>query len=83
MASSMGREFSLEQGSAQSGVFTLAIVEGLQGRADFNQDDTVYFNELDTYVSERVKELTKGRQHPVTAKPATIRSFPLSRVLVP
>jgi WD40 repeat protein len=80
MASSMGREFSLENSAAGSGNFTMAIIEGLTGRADFNQDASVYFGELDTYVSERVKELSKGRQHPVTAKPATIRSFPLGRM---
>jgi WD40 repeat protein len=80
MASSMGREFSIENSEEQSGLFTQAIVEGLQGRADFNGDGHVYFNELDTYVSDRVKELSNGRQHPVTNKPGTIRSFPLSRV---
>lgn len=83
MASSMGREFSLENAAQRSGMFTLALVEGLQGKADFNGDQHIYFNELDTYVSDRVKELTQGRQHPVTAKPATIRSFPLARVAPP
>jgi hypothetical protein len=39
----------------------------------------VYLNELDAYVTDRVKELTKGQQHPVTAKPTSIRSFPLAR----
>jgi uncharacterized caspase-like protein len=81
MASSMGREYSLENVSAQSGNFTLALIEGLQGKADFNADGSIYFNELDTYVSDRVKELSRGRQHPVTAKPATIRSFPLGRAM--
>ena len=39
----------------------------------------VYLHRLDAYVTDRVKELTKGRQHPVTAKPATLRSFPLAK----
>lgn len=79
MASSMGREFSLENAAKRSGMFTFAIVEGLTGQADTNGDGFIYFNELDTFVSERVKELTSGRQHPVTSKSATIRPFPLSR----
>ena len=38
-----------------------------------------YLHHLDAYVTDRVKELTRGRQHPVTSKPSTIRSFPLSK----
>ena len=79
MASSTGREFSLENNAERQSNFTLAIVEGLSGNADYNKDGSVYLNELDTYVTERVKALTKGEQHPVTAKPASIRSFPLSK----
>jgi hypothetical protein len=79
MASSTGREFSLENNAQRQSNFTLALVEGLSGKADYNQDKVVYLNELDTYVAERVKELTRGQQHPATAKPTSIRSFPLSR----
>jgi uncharacterized caspase-like protein len=79
MASSTGREFSLENNAERQSNFTLAIVEGLSGAADSNKDGSVYLNELDAYVTDRVKALTKGQQHPVTAKPASIRSFPLSR----
>ncbi len=78
MASSTGREFSLESPDNQNGMFTLALCEGLEGRADSNHDSHIYFNELDLYVTERVKQLTDGKQHPVTAKPTTIRSFPLT-----
>ena len=79
MASSTGREFSLENNARRQSNFTLALVEGLSGAADFNKDGSVYLNELDTYVSDRVKELSKGQQHPVTARPTSIRSFPLAR----
>ncbi len=79
MCSSTGREFSLENNQFRQGSFTLAVVEGLSGKADFNKDGVVYLNELDTYVTDRVKELTKGQQHPVTAKPGSIRSFPLAK----
>jgi uncharacterized caspase-like protein len=79
MCSSTGREFSLERSDVEQGLFTLAVVEGLSGKADFDQTGAVYLNELDTYVSRRVKELSRGRQHPVTTRPTSIRSFPLSR----
>jgi WD40 repeat protein len=79
LCSSTGREYSLEDGTVGHGFFTQAILEGLSGKADYNKDGVVYLNELDNYVTERVKELSKGQQHPVTARPASIRSFPLSR----
>ena len=38
--------------------------------------DTI--TELDYYLSERVKELTDGKQTPATAKPSTIQDFPIA-----
>ena len=80
MCSAMGREFALESPTVEHGYFTLAIVEGLNGQADYNQDRVVHLNELDLFVTDRVKVLSSGRQHPVTVKPASIRSFPLSKL---
>lgn len=77
MCSSMGREVSQEDESWGHGAFTTALIDGLQGAADYDHDGTIYLNELDLYVTERVKVLTNGGQHPVTQKPTTIRSFPL------
>ncbi len=79
MCSSMGREVSLENTSWGHGAFTLALSEGLQGGADYNEDTTVHLNEIDLYVADRVENLTSGKQHPVTQKPTTIRSFPLAK----
>jgi len=36
-------------------------------------------SELETYVCDRVKELTDGRQTPVAQKPTTVRSFPIAK----
>jgi WD40 repeat protein len=80
MCASTGREVSMESSSVKHGYFTLALVEGLSGKCDYNRDGHVYSTELDNYVTDRVKELTKGKQHPVTTKPTTIRSFPLTRL---
>ena len=61
------------------GNFTCALVEGLSGKAAKAGNGAVYLHHLDAYVTDRVKELSKGKQHPVSAKPTTIRSFPLSK----
>ena len=79
MGSSTGAEASLESPDVGHGFFTLALSEGLTGRADTNRDGLVYTTELDTYVYDRVKELSRDTQHPVTAKPASVRPFPLSK----
>lgn len=83
MCASTGREVALESNEHRHGIFTLALVEGLAGKASKEKlrriDDAVYFHHLDAYVTDRVRELSQGRQHPVTARPASIRSFPLTR----
>jgi len=79
MCSSTGREFSLENNEYRHSNFTQALVEGLSGKAAKSAGATVYLHQLDSYVTDRVKELSKGQQHPVTAKPSSIRSFPLAK----
>lgn len=79
MSSSKGRELSQESSDDGGGYFTIALEEGLSGKADTNNDGIVYSSELDTYVSDRVKELTKGNQHPVTRNPGGVSAFPLSK----
>ena len=58
--------------------FTKALVEGFTGRADYRGTGRITVNMLDLYLSERVKELTGGRQTPTTAKPNTIQDFPIA-----
>ena len=64
MTSSSGREYSYENPRWGHGAFTKAILEGLDGEADYNNDEVISLEELDHFVSNRVKELTGGRQHP-------------------
>jgi hypothetical protein len=75
----MGREFSQESNEHRHGFFTLAVVEGLSGGAEQTPDGAIYLHKLDADVTDRVKELARGQQHPVTAKPGSSRSFPLAR----
>src|SRR5207302_570344 len=79
MCSSTGRDASEESNEHPQGNFTLAVVGGLAGKGGRGADGAVYLYHLDGYVTDRVKQLTGGRQHPVTAKPASIRSFPLAK----
>ena len=53
-----------------------AFMEGLSGKADFNKDGIVTFDELSLYVAERVKELTKNTQHPVRDVVTSTRTSP-------
>ena len=76
--SSTGRQVSLEDAAWNNGAFTKALVEGLTGRAEVVGKGKITINSLDLYVSERVKELTKGRQTPTTAKPDTVSDFPVA-----
>lgn len=65
LSSSEGRELSQERDEWKHGAFTKALLEGVGGQADFNGDKVVTFSELNSFVGDRVKELTANRQHPV------------------
>jgi WD40 repeat protein len=77
-AASTGNQYSLENKSWNNGAFTKALVEGIAGKADYTGKGKITINMLDLYLSERVKELTGGRQTPTTAKPQTIADFPVA-----
>jgi WD40 repeat protein len=79
-ASSTGRQYSLEDPIWNNGAFTKALVEGLSGKADYTGKGKITINMLELYISERVKELTKGRQTPTVTKPKTIPDFPIAIV---
>lgn len=78
MCSATGREVAQESHEHRHGIFTVAILEALEGKAEKSKDGAVYLTALDAYVTKRVKELSKGQQHAVTVKPA-VRDFPVSR----
>ena len=61
-----------------NGAFTKALLEGLEGEADYTKDGAITVNELELYIAERVKVLTGGEQTPTMSKPQTIPDFPLA-----
>ena len=77
-ASSTGKQYSLEDQAWGNGAFTKALVEGLGGQADYTGKGTISINMLDLYLSERVKQLTGGKQTPTTTKPNTVPDFPIA-----
>jgi len=80
-SSSKGNEDSVELSDYQNGAFTKALIEGVKdGRADFLGKKTITPSELDAWVTQRVKELTGGKQHPTMDKPPTIPDYPFALV---
>ena len=79
-SSSTGRQLSQEDPKWGNGAFTKAVVEGLSGKAEIGKSGKVTHKGLDYYVTERVKELTKGQQSPVSIAPGGITDFPIAVV---
>jgi WD40 repeat protein len=71
-------ESSLERPDWNNGAFTKALVEGLGGKAAIGTSGRITYNMLNVYISERVKELTGGKQHPTVISPATVPDFPVA-----
>ncbi len=80
LASSEGRELSIESKEWQNGAFTKALVEALRGQADFGKEGVVRSSELVAYVQRRVAKLTSDRQHPVVQDPEMVRDIPIVAV---
>lgn len=77
-AAATGRQAAQESSRWGNGAFTLAVVEGLGGKADLGGSGRITHKMLDLYVSERVKQITRGRQSPVTIVPHGVPDFPLA-----
>jgi WD40 repeat protein len=69
ISSASGSEYALEGEQWNNGVFTYALLDGLKNRAaDANGDREVTVGELQTYVSTKVIELTRGGQNPTVRR---------------
>ena len=73
-----GSGSSYERDEWNNGAFTKALVEGLSGTADVLNTGRITYGMLNLYISERVKELTKGQQHPTMISPKTVPDFPIA-----
>ncbi len=79
LVSAQGPEEAQESAEKKHGYFTLALLDGLSGKADYNRDGLIQLTELNLYVENQVALWSKDQQHPAIGKPATIRSFALAR----
>jgi WD40 repeat protein len=77
-SSATGRQYAFENSEWGNGAFTKGLVEGIEGKANYGGSGRITVNMLDLYISERVKELTGGRQTPTTVKPPNVPDFPLA-----
>jgi len=69
ISSSSGNEYSLEGEQWSNGVFTYAVLQALAGgRADRDGDGVVTVSELQAYVIDEVRRLTKGAQNPTVRR---------------
>ncbi|MEW6526280.1 MAG: caspase family protein [Spirochaetota bacterium] len=69
ISSAGGEEYAYESPQWKNGVFTFSIIEGLtKKKADGNKDGTVTVSELMSYVAQRTRDLTGGRQNPTSRK---------------
>jgi Caspase domain/WD domain, G-beta repeat len=78
-SAAVGRQLSQESAAWKNGAFTEALLEGLGGAADLNRNREVTAAELDLFLSDRVRALTRDAQTPVTAKPLGLPDFVLVR----
>lgn len=64
IAGSAGAEFARESERWHNGVFTAALIEALDGKADHNGDKLLTVGELGAYLQQMVVEQTNGAQKP-------------------
>jgi WD40 repeat protein len=79
-ASSTGKQYSLESPIWKNGAFTKAVVEGINGAAEYRKRDYITTSMLETYVKERVKDLTANKQTPTVNMPLAVPDLLLARL---
>jgi WD40 repeat protein len=82
-SAAQGRELSQERADWGHGAFTKALLEALQGAADANRNGEITIAELDSYLTDRVRELTGGAQTPIQTKPPGVPIFTFIKVTRP
>lgn len=78
MASSRPNETSLIMHGAQNSAFTEAMLEGLKGGADQNNEGLIRVFDLFDYVSRKVPITTRDAQHPIFKAAQLENNFPIA-----
>lgn len=67
LSSAGGGEYALEGDKWSNGVFTYALLSGLEtGDADLNNDKKILVSEMYTYLIQKVNKMTGGKQTPTS-----------------
>jgi hypothetical protein len=62
-----GAEYALESDTWKNGVFTFCLLDGLGNKAaDTNNDQHISIRELQSFLQQKVPDLTQGRQKPTS-----------------
>jgi Caspase domain len=77
-ASSTGRQVSVETADLGNGVFTKAVVEGIDLGEASRRDGLITTSTLDSYVVSRVAEFTANQQTPVMERPPEEPDFAIA-----
>lgn len=65
ISSAGGAEYAMESAEWKNGLFTFCLLYGLKDKAaDINKDGEVWLSELQNYVTQEVRILSKGKQIP-------------------
>lgn len=72
MIMAAGEKISYHHDDWKNGAFTEAILEGLRGKANENEDEYISINEIFNYIKNRVPELCKGVRTPTIQKPVMV-----------
>jgi DNA-binding beta-propeller fold protein YncE len=84
-SAAQGRELSQERRDWGHGAFTKALLEALQGGADTqgNRNGEITIAELDSFLTDRVRELTDRAQTPIQIKSPGVPIFTFLQVARP
>lgn len=67
ISSASAQEFAYESDYIKNGIFTYLLIEGIKNqKADLNRDNILTINELQSYITNTVPLITKGRQNPTS-----------------
>ena len=78
ISSSQGAEYAFESSEQSNGLFTYALMEALDGKAEKNKDGQLTISAVGNYVKKRVQNLTKGKQNPNLRGVNLEEDFPLA-----
>jgi WD40 repeat protein len=81
-ASSTAGQPSYESDSLSNGVFTFSLLQGINGKAEDPRfsNGKIETNELDSWLFNHVRQLTRNRQIPIMIKPRAVPHFPVALI---